>query len=758
MGPSARGLIMLPMTCLLLFGLTLSLASPGAKSETSSLSLQRHKRHWVWNSFYVQEERDPPYHFMKLHSNKSNIYTIYKIDGDGAGKIFTVDPSGDVYAQEKLDREKKSSYRLKARLIDTRTNQQVDNEEEFDINVSDLNDNNPVFLQDFKGSVVERSPKGTLVMTVTATDYDDPTTPNGNLEYKLLNGTDLFTIDEGGNIRTRIDYLDREKQSMYKISVQAKDMPGMNSGNINSTTVTINVLDINDNMAVFKKSIYSFNVKEDAKQNSKIGIMELEDRDEEQNKDPSFTVLEFPQVFMVVKNPMKDGLLTLMQELDYEKKDTYNFVIEVKESGIREPADNRHENLIKRAEVMINVIDIDEPPLFTEPIYNFSIKEHSPIKTLVGKVSAKDPDRANFAIQYHIDDQNCPIAIDPTTGVMTVAKDLDRELVDQLEFTVTAVEANPKGLKSQALVKVFVLDINDNNPQLTAEGMIFACEADPPGTIIGRVKATDRDEHKEVFTIRLAKPSYNFTLTDNKDNTANITVRHGDFNQDDPLYHLVVEVVDSGYPTRSSTTTIDIPVCSCDSNRKNYYCKAAPTASNASFHALIAIILCILTILVIVILFILRKRWQKKAAVILGKNGEIHEQLVSYDEEGGGEMDTNGYDVSILNSARNDGAVLPPPPGVYAAVNKPPAVRRDMATMIEVKKDEADHERDGGPYDTLHIYGYEGPESLVGSFSSLESRSDDASLDYDILNDWGPRFKTLAELYGIEPSENQYTY
>lgn len=57
-----------------------------------------------------------------------------------------------------------------------------------------------------------------------------------------------------GDIRTIVNDLDREKQSMYKISVQAKDMPNMISGNINTTTVTINVLDINDNMAIFKKS------------------------------------------------------------------------------------------------------------------------------------------------------------------------------------------------------------------------------------------------------------------------------------------------------------------------------------------------------------------------------------------------------------------------------------------------------------------------------------------------------------------------
>lgn len=153
-------------------------------------------------------------------------------------------------------------------------------------------------------------------------------------------------------------------------------------------------------------------------------------------------------------------------------------------------------------------------------------------------------------------------------------------------------------------------------------------------------------------------------------------------------------------------------------------------------------------VLVIVILFVLRKRYQREALVALGKpTGEIHEQLVAYDEEGGGEMDTNVYDVSLLTSACSD----PPPPAMYAVVKKPSACKGDMAVMIEVKKDEADHDRDGIPYDTLHIYGYEGSESLAGSLSSLESSSSVGSdLDYDFLNNWGPRFRTLAQIYGAE--------
>lgn len=156
----------------------------------------------------------------------------------------------------------------------------------------------------------------------------------------------------------------------------------------------------------------------------------------------------------------------------------------------------------------------------------------------------------------------------------------------------------------------------------------------------------------------------------------------------------------------------------------------------------------------------MRKRYQKETLVALGKSGgEIHEQLVTYDEEGGGEMDTNGYDVSILSSACHSGTMRTvPAPVVYAVAKKPPACKGDMAMMIEVKKDEADHDRDGIPYDTLHIYGYEGTESLAGSLSSLDSSSDGSNMDYDFLSDWGPRFRTLAQLYGVDGSDSDSSY
>lgn len=158
-----------------------------------------------------------------------------------------------------------------------------------------------------------------------------------------------------------------------------------------------------------------------------------------------------------------------------------------------------------------------------------------------------------------------------------------------------------------------------------------------------------------------------------------------------------------------------------------------------------------------------RKRHTKDLNVLKKNVEEIHEQLVAYDEEGGGEMDTNSYDVSVLNSARQRGMTpsrmtMEARPCVYSTVQKTPGNEfsgtGEMGIMIEMKKDEADNDGDLLPYDTLHIYGYEGAESIAESLSSLGSGSSDSEIDYDFLNDWGPRFKMLAELYGLECDED----
>lgn len=71
------------------------------------------------------------------------------------------DTTGDVYAFERLDREKKAEYELTALIIDKTNNRSLERPSKFIIKVYDINDNAPVFVQRvFNGSVPEMSPVG----------------------------------------------------------------------------------------------------------------------------------------------------------------------------------------------------------------------------------------------------------------------------------------------------------------------------------------------------------------------------------------------------------------------------------------------------------------------------------------------------------------------------------------------------------------------------------------------------------------------
>lgn len=733
--------------------------------------LLRQKRDWIWNSLYVEEEKPAPspYKIGQLKSTLSVEERKFSIDGEGANSIFTVDNKGDLFVTQSLDREEKSTYHLTAKMYDG-NNQLVERSGNFVVIVNDINDNMPVFPKGLNGSVLERASVGTKIVEVKATDADDPTTANGELRYSLIrDGNGKFQIDAiTGMLSCRSRDLDRETVGHYVLVVKAQDMRGLPSGSTATTSVTISITDINDNIASFTTNHFEVKVPEDHKLNEKITTLELVDKDQIQNKVPRISISgDYSRMFNVETNSNKDGNLMIRQPLDYETMSMHTFTVEVREElAVRTPENSQ--TAITTATVTIKVLDVDEPPVFSQSSYTFTVLEERIVQN-IGMILATDPDKAKNIIRYSILDQDCPFSINPRTGVLSTVRPLDRELEATHMFQVKAQE-DGSGLESFVKVDIIVQDINDNKPELIAED-VYLCENDRTNTVLGTLRATDKDEHPASFSFSLASPSSNFSIKDHGNNSADIVVKQGPFSVDDSRdYSVAVRVGDGGRPLLTSVTHVSIKACRCDHRRVQIECKAAALKMGVSVHALIAILLCILTILVIVILFVMRKRYQKEHLSSLKHSGEIHEQLVTYDEEGGGEMDTNGYDVSILTSACNDGSLLrhpehPPHPSLYAMVQKPhshhrqpSACKGDMAAMIEDKKYEADHDRDGFPYDTLHIYGYEGPESLAGSLSSLDSSSSGSNLDYDFLNDWGPRFRTLAELYGVNPHEYYHQY
>lgn len=100
---------------------------------------------------------------LKSDLDKQDGNLKYILTGEGAGSIFIIDESnGKIYVTQKLDREKKAFYTLRAQAINRSTQLPVEPESEFIIKVRDVNDHEPQFLDGpYVATVPEMSPEGT---------------------------------------------------------------------------------------------------------------------------------------------------------------------------------------------------------------------------------------------------------------------------------------------------------------------------------------------------------------------------------------------------------------------------------------------------------------------------------------------------------------------------------------------------------------------------------------------------------------------
>lgn len=84
------------------------------------------------------------------------------------------------------------------------------------------------------------------------------------------------------------------------------------------------------------------------------------------------------------------------QPLDYESKRAYTLKVEA--SNIRsEPSSGGP--FKDTATVKIVVDDSDEPPVFSKPMYQLEVNENAPISTVIGTVTARDPDSTGSLVR-----------------------------------------------------------------------------------------------------------------------------------------------------------------------------------------------------------------------------------------------------------------------------------------------------------------------------------------------------------------------
>ncbi|XP_077908214.1 cadherin-4 isoform X2 [Ictidomys tridecemlineatus] len=729
--------------------------------------LRRQKRDWVIPPINVPENsRGPfPQQLVRIRSDKDNDIPIrYSITGVGADQppmeVFSIDSmSGRMYVTRPMDREERASYHLRAHAVDMNGNK-VENPIDLYIYVIDMNDNRPEFLnQVYNGSVDEGSKPGTYVMTVTANDADDGTTANGMVRYRIVTQTpqspsqNMFTINsETGDIVTVAAGLDREKVQQYTVIVQATDMEGnLNYGLSNTATAIITVTDVNDNPPEFTASTFAGEVPENRVE-TVVANLTVMDRDQPHsaNWNAVYRIISGDPSghFSVRTDPVtNEGMVTVVKA--------------ALASGIQM-------SFQSTAGVTISVTDINEAPYFPSNHKLIRLEEGVPAGTALTTFSAVDPDRfMQQAVRYSkLSDPANWLHINASNGQITTAAVLDRESLyirnNVYEATFLAADNGIPPASGTGTLQIYLIDINDNAPELLPKEAQI-CEK--PGLNAINITAADADVDPNVGPYVFELPFVPATVRKNW----TITRLNGDYAQlslrilylEAGMYDVPITVTDSGNPPLSNTSVIKVKVCPCDENG-DCTTVGAVAAAGLGTGAIVAILICIILLLTMVLLFVVwmkrREKERHTKQLLIDPEDDVRDNILKYDEEGGGEEDQD-YDLSQLQQPEALEHVLSKAPGVRRVDERPvgaepqyparPVVPHpgDIGDFINEGLRAADNDPTAPPYDSLLVFDYEGSGSTAGSVSSLGSSSS-GDQDYDYLNDWGPRFKKLADMYG----------
>ncbi|XP_060773607.1 desmoglein-2.1-like [Neoarius graeffei] len=323
-----------PLLCLFCF-IIWCVFEAGAKAD-HSVSLQRHRREWIIPPQILEENVDytkKPFiaRIMSDEAVEHKGVIRYSLKGIGADKppynLFVVNPStGEVKVTGILDREEISQYNLSGVAVHADTSM-AESDIQLTIKVKDQNDNPPIFLPIGTGSVYELSKRGTTVMKVTATDADEPGNINSQISYKIVDqnppGEMMFDINQNGEVIVSNENLDREKVDQYKLTVRASDLNGNYSCNTATTTLTIQIKDVNDNIPVLEQDSFEVSVEENTEN---VEVMRLKPTDLDlpntENWQAVYTIVSGNGGghFDIVTDPKtNEGILMLVKSVDYEQ-------------------------------------------------------------------------------------------------------------------------------------------------------------------------------------------------------------------------------------------------------------------------------------------------------------------------------------------------------------------------------------------------------------------------------------------------------
>lgn len=495
-----------------------------------------------------------------------------RIDNEGNSKRYCDINlrSGELIVADRIDREELCSDEISCVLsVDIMFENPLELHR-INIIIQDVNDNAPVFPTEFlKLEINENALKGALFRLDEAHDAD---IGHNAVQSYSLEKNDYFVLA----VRTKTDgvkyselvldkELDREQQQEVKLTLTALD--GGNPPKTGTVAILITVLDANDNAPVFSQELYTASLPENTPVGTAVATVNAVDADIGANGEVTY---EFIRISDKARKAFslneKTGEIRVIGPIDYEEESKYEIRIKAKDGY----------GLTSDSKVSIEITDVNDnaPVIFLKSLNN-PVPENAPPGTEVGIINVQDRDADNNRLVRCAIQQNVPFKLIPSVKnyfSLVTTGELDRELINDYNITITATDEGSPPLSSSKTVHLSVADINDN-PPVFQENFYSAhiTENNKQGSSCCTVTARDPDWRQNGTVMYSLLPMdvnglpVSSLLSINGDTGVIQTVRSFDYEQ---FKNFQVHVLarDNGSPPLSSNVTVNIVILDLNDN------------------------------------------------------------------------------------------------------------------------------------------------------------------------------------------------
>ncbi|XP_076446801.1 cadherin-23-like [Babylonia areolata] len=438
-----------------------------------------------------------------------NNQVFYVIAGGGNDQFQINSTSGMVSTVASLDRERYPDYNLTILAMD-RGSPAFTASTTVSVVVDNINDDPPRFVMpQLTVSFPETSTGSVTIANCSATDGD----ADADLRYAVLWNASTGLDDRQRTVSSQVlqdnfgltDYrlitnpnngLDREKVESATLYIQVIDQNAANGTHQTATsTVTIQVEDIDDNPPLFSGERFSANLTENSPRGTPLQFslpINVTDVDKDDNSAFTLSLSDYSHCLEVLPSGARSEATVLIRVMDptcfnYESHTNADFEVIATGTGKGHYRTNTTVHL-----AILNINDVT--PNFTAPNYVVSVTENLNVSDNIITVQATDSDKPPYnEFAYSLQGGDNVFSIDNETGVVSVAKaQLDYETRNEYQLTVEATDIG--GLRASVPLTITLTDLNDNPPLFArTEYQAFVVEGETGFRRDVQVQANDRD-------------------------------------------------------------------------------------------------------------------------------------------------------------------------------------------------------------------------------------------------------------------------